>query len=79
MALAGWMRAKGVGQGDRVAAYTPNAAEAVITMLASATIGAVYSSCSPDFGLAGAVDRFSQIEPKTVNGLRWLFLCWQKD
>ena len=66
MALAGWMRAKGVGQDDRVAAYTPNVAEAVITMLASATIGAVYSSCSPDFGLAGAVDRFGQIEPKLL-------------
>ena len=66
MALAGWMRAKGIGQGDRVAAYTPNTAEAVITMLASATLGAVYSSCSPDFGLAGAVDRFSQIEPKLL-------------
>ena len=52
MALAGWMRAKGVSQGDRVAAYTPNAAEAVITMLASATIGAVYSSCSPEFRIS---------------------------
>ena len=66
MALAGWMRANGVGRGDRVAAYTPNAAEAVITMLAAATLGAVYSSCSPDFGLNGAVDRFGQIEPKLL-------------
>ena len=66
MALAGWMRANDVGPGDRVAAYTPNTAEAVITMLASATLGAVYSSCSPDFGLEGALDRFGQIEPKIL-------------
>jgi len=66
MALAGWMRAKGVVKGDRVAAYTPNIAEAVITMLATATLGAVYSSCSPDFGLNGALDRFGQIEPKIL-------------
>ena len=66
MALAGWMQSNGIGQGDRVAAYTPNTAEAVITMLAAATLGAVYSSCSPDFGLTGAVDRFGQIEPKLL-------------
>ncbi len=66
MALAGWLREKGVVKGDRVAAYTPNVAEAVIAMLASATLGAVYSSCSPDFGLNGALDRFGQIEPKIL-------------
>ncbi len=66
MALAGWLRDKGVVKGDRVAAYTPNVAEAVIAMLASATLGAVYSSCSPDFGLNGALDRFGQIEPKIL-------------
>jgi len=69
--LAGWMRAQGVGPGDRVAAYIPNIPEAVITMLAAASIGAIYSSCSPDFGLNGVKDRFGQIEPKlliTVDG-----------
>jgi len=66
MALAGWMQAAGVSTGDRVAAYTPNVAEAVITMLAAATLGAVYSSCSPDFGVTGALDRFGQIEPKLL-------------
>ena len=69
--LAGWMQAQGVMQGDRVAAYIPNCPEAVITMLAAASIGAIYSSCSPDFGLNGVKDRFGQIEPKilvTVDG-----------
>lgn len=64
--LAGWMTAQGVGEGDRVAAYIPNIAEAVITMLAAASIGAIYSSCSPDFGLNGVQDRFGQITPKIV-------------
>ncbi len=63
MALAGWLKAQGVTPGDRVAAYTPNIPEAVVTMLAAATIGAVFSSCSSDFGFVGAYDRFSQIEP----------------
>ena len=65
MKLAGWLRANNVGK-DRVAAYTPNVSEAVITMLATATLGAVYSSCSPDFGVNGALDRFGQIEPKIL-------------
>ena len=68
MALAGWLRDHGVTEGDRVAAYTPNTPEAVITMLATATLGAVYSSCSPDFGLQGVCDRFGQIEPKILVG-----------
>ena len=66
MALAGWLKANNVSRGDRVAAFTPNVAEAIITMLATATLGAVYSSCSPDFGINGAVDRFGQIEPKIL-------------
>lgn len=68
MALAGWLQAKGVTPGDRVAAYTPNVAEAVITMLATAALGAVYSSCSPDFGAQGVCDRFGQIQPKILLG-----------
>ena len=63
MALAGWLKSRGVRPGDRVAAYTPNIPEAIVTMLASAAVGAVFSSCSSDFGLEGATDRFGQIEP----------------
>ena len=72
--LAGWLRARGVQKGDRVAAYVPNTEIAIITMLAAASLGAIYSSCSPDFGLTGVSDRFSQIRPKvliTVDGYRY--------
>lgn len=58
----------GVGEGDRVAAYLPNVPEAIIAMLASSSLGAVWSSCSPDFGVAGVIDRFGQIEPKVLLG-----------
>jgi acetoacetyl-CoA synthetase len=60
------LRASGVGVGDRVAGYMPNLPETVIAMLATASIGAVWSSCSPDFGTAGVVDRFGQITPKVL-------------
>ncbi|MBC7945112.1 MAG: acetoacetate--CoA ligase [Burkholderiales bacterium] len=60
------LRAVGVGRGDRVAGYLPNMPEAVIAMLAAATIGATWSSCSPDFGAAGVLDRFGQIAPKVL-------------
>jgi acetoacetyl-CoA synthetase len=66
MAMAGWLTAQGVAKGDRVAAYTPNIPEAIIMLLASATIGAVFSSCSTDFGLNGVIDRFGQIAPKIL-------------
>ena len=56
----------GVKKGDRVAGFVPNMPEAIIAMLASASIGAVWSSSSPDFGIKGALDRFSQIEPKVI-------------
>ena len=56
--------ALGLGPGDRVAAMLPNVPEAIALMLATASIGAVWSSCSPDFGPAGVLDRFSQITPK---------------
>jgi acetoacetyl-CoA synthetase len=65
------LRAAGVGAGDRVAALLPNLPEAVAAMLATASLGAVWSSASPDFGPSGVLDRFSQIEPKvlfTVDG-----------
>ena len=66
--VAGWIRSRGIGVGDRVAAYLPNLPEAVVAMLATTSLGGIWSSCSPDFGSDGVVDRFSQIEPK-------LFLC----
>jgi acetoacetyl-CoA synthetase len=65
-AVAGGLRAIGVGPGDRVAAYMPNIPEAIVAFLASASIGAIWSSCSPDFGPASVIDRFAQIEPKVL-------------
>ncbi len=56
----------GVGKGDRVAAYVPNIPEALICFLATASLGAVWSSCSPDFGSSSVIDRFAQIEPKVL-------------
>ena len=60
------MRAAGVTQGDRVAGFIPNLPEAIIAMLAASSLGAIWSSSSPDFGIKGVLDRFSQIEPKIV-------------
>jgi acetoacetyl-CoA synthetase len=62
--LATRLRALGVGSGDRVIAYLPNSPEAVIAMLATTSIGAIWASCGPDFGPRGVVDRFSQLAPK---------------
>jgi acetoacetyl-CoA synthetase len=56
----------GVKKGDRVAGYLPNVPEAIAALLASASLGAVWSSCSPDFGVQGVLDRFGQIEPKIL-------------
>ncbi len=64
--MARALREAGVEQGDRVAGYLPNVPETVIAMLAAASIGAVWSSCSPDFGVQGVLDRFGQIEPKVL-------------
>ena len=60
------LRAMGVVKGDRVAAYLPNLPAAVVAMLATASIGAIFSSASPDFGVQGVLDRFGQIEPKVL-------------
>ncbi len=60
------LRDLGVSRGDRVAAYMPNCVETVVAMLATAATGAVFSTCSPDFGAGGVVDRFGQIEPKVL-------------
>jgi acetoacetyl-CoA synthetase len=56
----------GISHGDRVAGYLPNMPEAIIAMLAATSLGAVWSSCSPDFGVRGVVDRFGQIGPKVL-------------
>ncbi len=64
--LAAALEAAGIGPGDRVAGYLPNMPEAIIAMLATASRGATWSSCSPDFGPAGVIDRFGQIEPKLL-------------
>jgi acetoacetyl-CoA synthetase len=68
-ALQAWLRAQGVGPGDRVASLLPNCPQAVVAMLASTGLGAIWSSCSPDFGLRAAADRFSQIEPVILFGV----------
>jgi acetoacetyl-CoA synthetase len=65
-AFPGGLRELGVREGDRVAAYMPNLPETVVALLATASLGAVWSSCSPDFGARGVVDRFAQIEPKVL-------------
>jgi acetoacetyl-CoA synthetase len=60
------LRRAGVGQGDTVAAWMPNTPETVITMLATASLGAVFTSTSPDFGPAGVLDRFGQVQPRVL-------------
>jgi acetoacetyl-CoA synthetase len=73
-ATAAGLRALGVEEGDRVVAYLPNIPEAIVAFLATASVGAVWSSCSPDFGPASVIDRFAQIEPKVlfaVDGYRY--------
>ena len=64
--LAAALRAEGVVAGDRVAGFMPNVEETVVAMLAATSIGAVWSSCSPDFGINGVMDRFGQIRPKVL-------------
>ena len=65
-ALSHSLKSIGVGKGDRVVGFIPNIPEAVIAMLATSTIGAIWSSASPDFGVKGVLDRFKQIEPKII-------------
>jgi len=64
--LAQALAGAGVGKGDRVAGYLPNLPESVAAMLATTSLGAIWSSCSPDFGVQGAIDRFGQIAPKVL-------------
>lgn len=72
--LAAELRALGVRPGDRVSGYLPNIAEAVVALLATAAVGAVWTSCAPDFGARSVLDRFQQVEPVvlfTVDGYRY--------
>ncbi len=64
--IAAGLAADGIGPGDRVAGFLPNTPEAVIAMLATARLGAVWTSCSPDFGFDGVLDRFGQVEPTVL-------------
>ncbi|OJW47981.1 MAG: acetoacetate--CoA ligase [Alphaproteobacteria bacterium 41-28] len=64
--LAAYLKSLGVRKGDRIGGYVPNTPEAVIAMLATTSLGAIWSSCSPDFGVSGLLDRFGQIEPKIL-------------
>ncbi|MGA1583592.1 MAG: acetoacetate--CoA ligase [Saprospiraceae bacterium] len=64
--LGAWLRTPGVRPGDRIAGVLPNVPEATIAFLAACSIGAIWSSCSPDFGAGSVVDRFQQIEPKVL-------------
>jgi acetoacetyl-CoA synthetase len=68
------LKARGIGRGDRVAAYAPNIPETYVLMLATASLGATFSSCAPEFGVRSVIDRWSQIEPKllvAVDGYRY--------
>jgi acetoacetyl-CoA synthetase len=65
-AVAAGLRELGVERGDRVVAYMPNVPETIVAFLATASLGAIWSSCSPDFGASSVVDRFGQIEPKVI-------------
>ena len=64
--LVQYFKSINIKKGDRICAYTANTPEAVIGMLAASSIGAIWSSCSPDFGVKGVLDRFSQIKPKVI-------------
>ena len=72
--LAKTLRRMGIRPGDRIAGFLPNIPEAIAAMLAAASVGAVWSSCSPDFGIQGVLDRFGQIAPRvlfTADGYRY--------
>ena len=65
-ALSAWLQYRGIKRGDRVAGFLPNLPETIAAKLATASLGAVWSSCSPDFGTTGVLDRFGQIDPKVL-------------
>ena len=64
--ISNWMKSNGIRKGERVAAYLPNIPETVTAYISTAVLGAIWSSCSPDFGINGVIDRFSQITPKIL-------------
>ena len=64
--ISSWMKSNGIKKGDRIAAYLPNIPETVTAYISTSVLGAVWSSCSPDFGTSGVIDRFSQINPKIL-------------
>ena len=65
-AIAAALKARGIEPGDRVAGFMPNVTETVVAMLAATSLGAVWTSCSPDFGFQGVMDRFGQVKPKVL-------------
>jgi acetoacetyl-CoA synthetase len=72
--VATWLRAQGIEPGDRVVSYAPHIPETIVMMLATAAVGAIWASCSPDFGAQGALDRLAQLQPKVlfcVDGYRY--------
>ena len=64
--VANWMKFNGVKKGDRIVGYLPNIPETVVAYISTSVVGAIWSSCSPDFGANAVVDRFSQINPKIL-------------
>ena len=66
--LSIWLRGMGVKKGDRIAGFLPNMPEAIVSLLATSSLGAIWTSCSPDFGVQSVLDRFGQVEPK-------VFIC----
>ena len=64
--IAAGLRDLGIGEGDRVAAFLPNLPESIVAMLAATSLGAVWTSCSPDFGINGVLDRFGQVTPRVL-------------
>jgi acetoacetyl-CoA synthetase len=64
--VSNWRKDNGVNKGDRIAAYLPNIPETVVAYISTSSLGAIWSSCSPDFGVRGVIDRFSQIKPKIL-------------
>jgi acetoacetyl-CoA synthetase len=67
------LKARGIGEGDRVAGFMPNMPETIVAMLAATSLGAIWSSCSPDFGAQGVLDRFGQIAPKAMIAVEGYF------
>ena len=65
-AVSAWLLEQGIEKGDVVAGFLPNGGDAIVAMLATATLGAIWTSCSPDFGTSGVLDRFGQTQPKVL-------------